>query len=195
MKLILSLFFVLVCVVSFFAFQSFKRKNVVAKMVVKSVYEFAMKDIDGNAVSLSKYKGKVLVFVNVASKCGYTPQYESIEKFYELYKDKGVVVLGFPANNFFAQEPGTDEEIKSFCTSKYNVTFPMFSKISVKGDDMNPLYQFLTKKELNGVTDNSVKWNFHKIIVDKNGKVVTEFASKTKPTDESFLKTIDELLK
>jgi glutathione peroxidase len=195
MKLILSLFFVLVCVVSFFAFQSFKRKNVVAKMVVKSVYEFTMKDIDGNAVSLSKYKGKVLVFVNVASKCGYTPQYESIEKFYELYKDKGVVVLGFPANNFFAQEPGTDEEIKSFCTSKYNVTFPMFSKISVKGDDTNPLYQFLTKKELNGVTDNSVKWNFHKIIVDKNGKVVTEFASKIKPTDETFLKTIDELLK
>jgi glutathione peroxidase len=194
MKLILSLFFVLVCVVSFFAFQSFKRKNVVAKMVVKSVYEFTMKDIDGNAVSLSKYKGKVIVFINVASKCGFTPQYESIEKFYEMYKDKGVVVLGFPANNFFAQEPGTDEEIKSFCTSKYNVTFPMFSKISVKGDDMNPLYQFLTKKELNGVTDNSVKWNFHKIIVDKNGKVVTEFGSKTKPTDEGFLKTIDELL-
>jgi glutathione peroxidase len=190
MKLKLSLLLLIVCTFSFLFFPSFKAANNSAK----SVYDFTMKDIDGNAVSLSKYKGKVLVFVNVASKCGFTPQYESIEKFYEMYKDKGVVVLGFPANNFFAQEPGTDEEIKSFCTSKYNVTFPMFSKISVKGDDMNPLYQFLTKKELNGVTDNSVKWNFHKIIVDKNGKVVTEFASKTKPTDESFLKTIDQLL-
>jgi glutathione peroxidase len=191
MKPKLSLFLVLVTTFSFLFFSSFINNN----NSTKSVYDFTMKDIDGNAISLSKYKGKVLVFVNVASKCGYTPQYENIETFYELYKDKGVVVLGFPANNFFAQEPGTDEEIKTFCTSKYNVTFPMFSKISVKGDDMNPLYQFLTKKELNGVTDNSVKWNFHKIIVDKNGKVVTEFASKIKPSDETFLKTIDDLLK
>ncbi|MFM2224685.1 MAG: hypothetical protein RJA07_887 [Bacteroidota bacterium] len=191
MKPKLSLFFVLVCAVFFFAFKSFKTENVSPK----SVYDFTMKDIDGNPVSLSKYKGSVIVFINVASQCGYTPQYETIEKFYERYKTKGVVVLGFPANNFMGQEPGTDAEIKTFCTSKYNVTFPMFSKISVKGDDMNPLYQFLTKKELNGVTDNSVKWNFHKIIVDKTGKVVTEYGSKTKVTDDGFLKAIDALLK
>ncbi|MEN9521732.1 MAG: hypothetical protein RL065_109 [Bacteroidota bacterium] len=190
MKLKFALLLAAISFFSFLVFQSFKAEN----SNKKSVYDFTMNDIDGHSVSLNQYKGKVIVFVNVASKCGFTPQYASIEKFYESYKDKGVVVLGFPANNFFAQEPGTDEEIKSFCTSKYNVTFPMFSKISVKGDDMHPLYQFLTKKELNGSTDNSVKWNFHKIIVDKSGKVVTEFASKTKPTDEDFLKTIDALL-
>jgi glutathione peroxidase len=191
MKLKFALLLAAISFFSFLVFQSFKAEN----NNKKSIYDFTMKDIDGHSVSLSQYKGKVVVFINVASKCGFTPQYESIEKFYETYKDKGVVVLGFPANNFFGQEPGTDEEIKTFCTSKYNVTFPMFSKISVKGDDMNPLYQFLTKKELNGSTDNSVKWNFHKIIVDKSGKVVTEFSSKTKPTDEEFLKTIDALLK
>ncbi|MFM7016436.1 MAG: glutathione peroxidase, partial [Bacteroidota bacterium] len=169
MKLKFVLLLAAVSFFSFLVFQSFKVEN----NKKKSVYDFTMKDIDGKPISLNEYKGKVIVFINVASKCGFTPQYESIEKFYENYKSKGVVVLGFPANNFFGQEPGTDEEIKSFCTSTYNVTFPMFSKISVKGEDMNPLYQFLTKKELNGSTDNNVKWNFHKIVVDKTGKVVT----------------------
>jgi glutathione peroxidase len=160
----------------------------------KSVHKFIVNDIDGKPVQLSKYKGKVLIFVNVASQCGYTPQYEGLEAFYKKYAAKGVVVLGFPANNFGEQEPGTDTEIKSFCTSKYNVTFPMFSKISVKGTDMHPLYHFLTEKTENGVCDNNVKWNFHKIIVDKMGNVVTEFASKVKPSDDRFLLTIDGLL-
>ncbi|MEY2830148.1 MAG: putative gluconolactonase [Bacteroidota bacterium] len=160
----------------------------------KSVYKFTINDIDGKPVPLSNYKGKVLVFVNVASQCGYTPQYENLEAFYKKYSSKGVVVLGFPANNFGEQEPGSNAEIKSFCTSKYNVTFPMFSKISVTGNNTHPLYSFLCKKSENGVCDNHVKWNFHKIIVDRMGNVVTEFASRTKPSDDVFIKTIDGLL-
>src|SRR5580692_2715416 len=134
----------------------------------RSFYDFTMNSIDDKPVHLSSYKGKVVLLVNVASKCGYTPQYAGLEKLYETYKDRGFVILGFPANNFGAQEPGTNEEIKTFCSRNYNVTFPMYSKISVKGDDEAPLYQFLTSS-----TGGDIKWNFTKFLVDRDGKIIS----------------------
>src|SRR5437763_12205873 len=145
--------------------------------VTNSVYDFTLKDIDGKEASLAQYRGKVLLLVNVASRCGLTPQYEGLEKVYLKYKDRGLVILGFPANNFGGQEPGTNEEIKTFCSLKYNVTFPMFTKISVKGDDKAPLYQFLTAKETNPAFAGEIKWNFTKFLVDRSGKVVSRFES------------------
>jgi glutathione peroxidase len=161
----------------------------------KSVHDFKVKDIDGNEVSLSKYKGKVLVFINTASKCGLTPQYKDIQAFYEEYKSKGVEVLGFPANDFMGQEPGTEKEIKEFCSTKFAVTFPMFSKISVKGSNMAPLYKYLTDKKQNGVEDAPVKWNFQKFLVDKNGKLVKSFAPSTSVTDPDFISSVKGLVK
>lgn len=155
-----------------------------------SVYDFKMKDIDGKEVSLADYKGKVIVMVNVASECGYTGQYEGIQKFYLENKDKGVVVLGFPANNFGGQEPGTELEIKQFCTGKYNVSFPMFSKISVKGDDIHPLYKYLT-----GNLKQDVSWNFNKVLVGKDGKPVKMFKSGVKVSDKDFTEELSKLLK
>ncbi|MFN8277556.1 MAG: glutathione peroxidase [Chitinophagales bacterium] len=157
----------------------------------KTIYDFSMKDIDGHTVSLSEYSGKVLLVVNVASHCGFTPQYEAIEALYKKYKDRGLVVLGFPANNFMGQEPGEDSDIKKFCTSKYNVTFPMFSKISVKGGDMAPLYQYLTSKAENGVEDSKVHWNFQKYLINRKGGVVRNFAPSTTVTDPEFLKALE----
>ncbi len=154
-----------------------------------SVHEFKLKNIDGQEVNLADYKGKVLLLVNVASKCGLTPQYESIEAFYRKYKDKGVVVLGFPANNFMGQEPGTEAEIKQFCKAKYDVSFPMFGKISVKGTDMHPLYQYLT-----ATTKEEVKWNFQKFLVGKDGKVVRSFSPRTKVDEEEVTKAVEALL-
>ena len=156
-----------------------------------TLYSFVMKTIYGKEKPLSDYRGKVLLVVNVASFCGYTPQYEQLEALYRKYKDRGLVVLGFPANNFGSQEPGTDQEIKEFCNSKYDVTFDMFSKISVKGTDQNPLYRFLT-------TDTpfkgDVKWNFQKYVVDRQGVVVAMYPSRVKPTDDVVLKEIESLL-
>src|SRR6478672_10602712 len=125
-----------------------------------SVHEFTMKSIDGTPVSLGDYKGKILLIVNVASQCGYTPQYTGLQTLYEKYKDRGLVLIGVPANNFGGQEPGTDAEIKTFCTRKYNVTFPMMSKVSVKGNDESPLYQYLTDTKSNPKTGGEIKWNF-----------------------------------
>jgi len=159
----------------------------------KTIYSFTVKDIDGKMVSLEQYKGKVVLIINVASNCGHTPQYEGMEKFYEQYKDKGLVILGFPANNFLAQEPGSDEQIKSFCTKNYGVTFPMFSKISVKGKDMAPLYQFLTSKEQNGVIDAPVKWNFQKFLIDRQGHVVTFFDPGTKVSEDKVVQAVSSL--
>ena len=139
----------------------------------KSVLDFTMRDIDGKDVKLKKYKGNVILLVNVASKCGYTPQYEGLETVYERYKDKGFVTLGFPANNFGGQEPGTEAEIKEFCTSKYHVTFPMFAKISVKGDDQDPLYKFLTSKETNPNFAGDITWNFNKFLANNRVGVST----------------------
>lgn len=160
----------------------------------KTVYQFTMNDIDEKPVDLSKYKGKVILIVNVASKCGHTPQYEDLQALYDKNKDKDFVILGFPANNFLSQEPGTDADIKTFCTKNYGVTFPMFSKISVKGKDMAPLYKFLTSKEENGVVDAPVKWNFQKFLIDKEGRVVTFFSPGTKVTDKEFTEVFSKFI-
>ena len=136
--------------------------------------------------------GKKVMIVNVASKCGYTPQYADLEKLYETYKDKNFVILGFPANDFLEQERGTNEEIKSFCTLNYGVTFPMMAKITVKGDAMSPVYQWLTMKAKNGVSDSKIKWNFQKYIIDENGHLMAYFDPATKPFDEAIIKLIEQ---
>lgn len=160
----------------------------------KTIYQFKMDDIDGNPVSLKDYKGKVVLIVNVASKCGFTPQYEELQAFYEKNKDKGFVILAFPANNFLGQEPGSDKEIKEFCSKNYGVTFPVFSKISVKGKDMAPLYKFLTEEKENGVMESSVKWNFQKYLIDRQGRLVTFFSPKTHITDEEVQKALKVIM-
>ena len=160
----------------------------------KNVYEFTMKDIDVNDVKLDAYKGKVVMIVNVASKCGYTSQYEGMEAVYKKYKDHGLVVLGFPANNFMGQEPGTEKEIKEFCSTKYGVTFPMFSKISVTGTDQHPLYTYLTSKESNPEFGGDISWNFNKFLVDRTGKIVARFGSKDKPEGEAITAAVEKYL-
>lgn len=160
-----------------------------------SVYDFALKDIDGNQVKLEQYRGKAVMIVNVASRCGFTPQYEGLEAIYRKYKDQGFVVLGFPANNFKGQEPGTDQEIKSFCSTKYDVTFPVFSKISVKGDDQHPLYKYLTGKETNPQFPGEITWNFNKFLLDKTGRVVARFDSKERPESEKVMQSIEQALR
>ncbi len=160
----------------------------------KSIYDFTMKNIDSQDVKLNTYKGKVVMIVNTASKCGYTPQYEGLQALYDKYKDKGLVILGFPANNFMGQEPGTEAEIKEFCTTKYKVTFPMFAKISVKGEDQHPLYNFLTNKATNPEFSGDVSWNFNKFLVDRSGKVVARYGSKDKPEGETITAAIEKYL-
>jgi glutathione peroxidase len=158
------------------------------------VLGFKMKRIDGTEEDLSMYKGKVIVMVNTASQCGYTPQYEGLQKLYEDRKDAGLVILGFPANNFGAQEPGTNEEIKTFCTRKYSVTFPMYSKISVKGADQAPLYAYLTKDTGPGIAGD-IKWNFTKFLVDKDGKVIQRFEPAVTPDSKEVTSAIEKQLK
>jgi glutathione peroxidase len=160
----------------------------------KSVYEFTMKDIDGRDVKLDAYKGKVAMIVNVASKCGYTPQYDGLEAIYEAYKDRGFTILAFPANNFLGQEPGTEADIKEFCSTNFGVKFPLFAKISVTGKDQHPLYTFLTSKESNPEFGGDISWNFNKFLLDKNGKVVARFATKEKPESEAVTSTIEKYL-
>lgn len=168
-KMLLMAFVVL----SFTAMQAQEAKN---------IYQFKMKNIKGKDVNLNNYKGKVILVVNTASKCGLTPQYEGLETLYQKYKDKGLIVLGFPCNQFMGQEPGTAADIEKFCSTKYNVTFPLFEKIEVNGDKTNPLYQYL-KSEMPLEGKNEIRWNFEKFLIDKNGKPVKRFAPKTKPTD------------
>ena len=160
----------------------------------ETIYQFEMTSLQGESVSLEEYKGKVVLVVNVASKCGLTPQYEDLQATYAKYKDEGLVVLGFPANNFAWQEPGSDQEIEQFCTKNYGVDFPMFSKISVKGKDQHPLYQFLTQKEKNGVLDAKMKWNFQKFLVGKDGKLISVIDPRTKVTEEEVVTEIEGLL-
>ena len=159
-----------------------------------SPLDFKVKDIDGKDVNLADYKGKVVMIVNVASKCGFTPQYKALEAVYEKYKEQGFVIIGFPANNFKSQEPGSDDEIKKFCTDKYNVTFPMMSKISVKGEDKAPLYKFLTEEPTAGDFKGDISWNFNKFLVDRNGQVFARFASPTTPDDEQVTGDIEKAL-
>ncbi len=160
-------------------------ENYMNKADTKTLYEFKMNSIDGNEVDLSQYKGKKVLIVNVASECGYTPQYEGLEKLYETYKDK-LVILGFPANNFGGQEPGTNDQIKSFCKDHYNVTFPMFEKISVTGSDQHPLYQWLSQKDLNGWNDQKPTWNFCKYLIDETGHLVKFYSSAVDPMSDEI---------
>jgi len=162
---------------------------------MKSIYDFTLKDIDGKPVKLEQFRGKAALLVNVASQCGYTPQYTGLQALYAKYKDQGLVVLGFPANNFGAQEPGNDADIKTFCTSKYDVTFPMFSKISVKGDDQHPLYQFLTNKETDPQFAGDIAWNFNKFLVDRKGNIVARFESKDAPESDQVVQAVEQALK
>ncbi|WP_026768902.1 glutathione peroxidase [Asinibacterium sp. OR53] len=152
-----------------------------------SIHQFKVKSIEGGVIDFAKFKGKKILVVNTASKCGFTPQYEALEKVYETYKDK-LVIVGFPANNFGSQEPGSNEEIQQFCKARFGVTFPLASKVSVKGDDTAPIYKWLTSKDQNGVLDATIAWNFNKFLLDEDGKMIAYFPSKVKPDDEEILK-------
>lgn len=158
----------------------------------KSFFDFTVQDIDGKDISLKSLEGKKVLVVNVASKCGYTPQYADLQKLYETYGSDAFTIVAFPANNFRAQEPGTNEEIKSFCTSTYHVTFPMMAKISVKGEDMHPLYQWLTQKDQNGVMDAPVTWNFQKFMIDEKGHLVGMVPPDTPPNCDTIVKWIQK---
>jgi glutathione peroxidase len=155
-----------------------------------SFYDFKVKDIDGKDFNLSSLKGKKVLVVNTASKCGLTPQYKQLQELFQLYGGEKFTIIGFPANNFMKQEPGTDSEIAEFCEKNYGVTFKMMSKISVKGDDIHPLYQWLTQKSQNGVLDSEVKWNFQKYLIDEKGNLVDMVEPKVKPDDEKILSWI-----
>ena len=160
-----------------------------------SVYDFKVTDIDGNDVNLADYKGKVLLIVNVASKCGFTPQYKGLENIYRQYKDKGFEILGFPSNDFMGQEPETNEQIKSFCQLNYNVSFPMFAKISVKGRDIHPLYKFLTEKSTDPNFSGGITWNFNKFLIDRKGNIINRFGSRAEPQNTETIKAIEDALK
>ena len=157
----------------------------------KSFYSFKVKTIDGEIFDMSSLKGKKVLVVNTASKCGFTPQYDELQKLYEKYGPDKFVIIGFPANNFKNQEPGSNEEIKEFCRLNYGVTFPMMEKISVKGDDIHPLYKWLTSKEENGVMGAEVKWNFNKFLIDQEGNLVKMFGSITKPFSNEIINWIE----
>jgi len=159
-----------------------------------TIYDFTLPSIDGKAMPLVEFKGKVMLVVNVASRCGYTPQYSALEALYEKYKDRGFVILGFPANNFGGQEPGSNEEIKTFCSTKYNVTFPLYGKVSVLGSDQTPLYRYLTR-ETNGSISGDIKWNFTKFLVGRDGKVIQRFEPAVKPDSPEVVNAIEKLLK
>ena len=157
----------------------------------QSIHSFKVKDIDGNEFDFGKLKVKKILIVNTASKCGLTPQYEQLEELYKTYKENNFVIIGFPANNFMSQEPGSNVEIADFCQKNYGVSFPMMSKISVKGNDMDPIYQFLTQKEKNGVESSDVKWNFQKYLINEQGELVKVVGSRTLPTDAEITTWIE----
>src|SRR5277367_5601815 len=177
----------LLCVLLFFAAATTLAAD-------KSIYSFTLNTIDNQPAPLSTYKGKVVLLVNVASRCGFTPQYTALESIYEKYKDRGFVILGIPANNFGSQEPGTNQEIKTFCSSKYNVTFPMMSKVSVKGDDKTPLYQFLTDKATHPDTGGEIKWNFTKFLIGPDGRVIARFEPAVTPDSPEVTGAIEKAL-
>lgn len=156
-----------------------------------SIHQFKVKDINGEEFDMSSLKGKKVLVVNTASKCGFTPQYEQLQELYDKYKETGFTVIGFPANDFMNQEPGTLSEIKAFCTENYGVTFPMMDKISTKGKEQSPIYEWLTQKSKNGVKDSKVSWNFQKYMIDEDGKLVDFKASKVSPTDDKIIQWIE----
>jgi glutathione peroxidase len=159
-------------------------------MTASNIYDFKVSSLDGSSIDFSKYKGKNILIVNTASQCGYTKQYADLEKLYEQYKGN-LVIIGFPANNFGGQEPGTNKEIKEFCSKNYGVTFPMAEKISVKGEDIHPLFQYLTSKEKNGQMNADIKWNFTKFLINKEGKLVAVFPSSVNPMSEEITKYLN----
>jgi len=172
------------------------KKNVadnieIPKQVAESIYQFEVNDLYGENFDFSSLKGKKLMVVNTASECGLTPQYEDLQKLYDTYKDKNFMIIGFPANNFGGQEPGSDAQIASFCKENYGVSFPMMSKISVKGDDMHEVYQFLTKKEKNGLQNSEVAWNFQKYLLNEKGELIRVVQPRTLPTDPSIINWIE----
>ena len=158
----------------------------------QTIYQFTVEDINGKPFALADLKGKKVMIVNTASKCGLTPQYKELEALYKQYKDKDFIIIGFPANNFLGQEPGSNEQIASFCSINYGVTFPMMSKISVKGKNMHPLYQFLTQKSKNGVEDSKVQWNFQKYLIGRNGKLEKVIDPKTLPSSDEVTQWIEK---
>lgn len=181
--------------VAFVALRQPATSNAQSRKAMNSIYDIPLKTIDGKPATLGDYKGKVLLIVNVASQCGYTPQYEGLERIYEQYQSKGLVVLGFPANNFGGQEPGTEAEIKTFCSTRYNVKFPMFAKLSAKGADIHPLYKFLTEKETNPHFAGDITWNFNKFLIDKTGRPIARFDSADKPESAQVTQAIEKALK
>ena len=158
----------------------------------QTIYQFTVEDINGKPFALADLKGKKVMIVNTASKCGLTPQYKELEALYQQYKDKDFIIIGFPANNFLGQEPGSNEQIASFCSINYGLTFPMMSKISVKGKNMHPLYQFLTQKSKNGVEDSKVKWNFQKYLIGRDGKLEKVIDPKTLPSSDEVTQWIEK---
>ena len=164
-------------------------------VTASTIHDFTLNSLEGQPTPLGRFNGKVVLIVNVASRCGFTPQYAGLEALYNKYKDRGLVVLGFPANNFLWQEPGTNEDIKAFCSRKYQVTFPMFAKVSVKGADKTPLYQFLTDKKANPSTGGEIRWNFTKFLADRTGKVIARFASAVDPQSPEMINAIEAALR
>ncbi len=159
-----------------------------------TVYDFTMNSIDGQPMPFANFKGKVMLLVNVASRCGFTPQYTALESIYEKYKGRGFVIAGVPANNFGGQEPGTNQEIKTFCSANYNVTFPMMSKVSVKGRDITPLYKFLIDKQANPKTGGEIQWNFTKFLIGPDGRVIARFESEVTPDSPEVISAIEKAL-
>lgn len=185
-----KIFIFLLSVVAFL--QNCAQKSDVSKakteeLMGKTIYDFKVESLDGGEINFADYKGKKILIVNTASECGFTPQYADLEKLHDQYKDQ-LVIVGFPANNFGGQEPGSNEEIGKFCQKNYGVTFTMAAKVSVKGDATAPIFKFLTEKELNGVKNTTIMWNFTKFLLDENGKLIDSFVSTTKPTDEAITK-------
>ncbi len=164
-------------------------------MEAKSIYDISVRKMDGNTQSLSEYRCKVVLIVNTASKCGFTKQFGELQELYERYSDEGFVILGFPANNFMNQEPGSNEEILEFCQLNYGVSFPMFAKISVRGKDIDPLYQYLTEKVSNPEFSGKITWNFNKFLVSRQGKVIERFGSNTAPLDKDLIKAVEAALR
>lgn len=189
-----KLFIVFLSVVAFFQSCAQKKSEVsktkTKELMGKSIYGYKVEALNGGELNFADFKGKKILIVNTASECGFTPQYKDLEEISKKYAEK-LVVVGFPANNFGGQEPGTNAEIGAFCEKNFGVTFPLAAKVSVKGDDMAPIFKYLTEKELNGVKDTKILWNFTKFLVDENGKLIDSFVSTTKPTDEAITKYLN----
>jgi glutathione peroxidase len=190
MKIIISILSLSLCILSCQGQTQNKTNSTTKTMEKQNIYQFKVEDLSGKTFDFATLKGKKILVVNTASKCGLTPQYKDLEKIYKEYKDKDFVIVGFPANNFGQQEPGTNAEIVTFCEMNYGVTFPMMSKISVKGSDMHPIYQFLTQKAKNGLQDSDVEWNFQKYLINEKGELAKVISPQVLPTDDAIVSWI-----